>query len=283
MDHAKIPAMKLSTRVRSKVTAVAAGLVSLGLASSVHAADYPVEVAKRPQVLNPGMIQIKAEVVVNLSRDNAGKPINISPSVAYSPFQHFQVALKHDTIGTLMGSPVGSFGFNAGEGINVYSGPYIEAKYELPLSDKMSLAFYGGPAINYIDPFALQFRAGVGFWGNFIDNFALNANLQFGIALNERDGFARLGGRDILQLNLKPIYNITPEVAVFAETGFASDFIKFGDLWRIPLGVGGSYTLNRVMDFGANFNFPLLIAAGNNGGLDARYTGIFFNYHLDTR
>jgi hypothetical protein len=277
--------MKRSTRTLSKVLGLSAGLFALGLASSAQAADYPVEMVKRPQVLNPGMIQIKGEIVVNLSDGRAGKPINISPSVAYSPFQHFQVALKHDTLGTLMGSPVGSFGFNAGEGVNVYSGPYIEAKYELPLSDKMSVAFFGGPAINYLDPVLLQFRAGVGFWSQFSDNFALQANLQFGVALTKRSELGGgLGfGRDILQLNLKPIFNVTPDVAVFAETGFASDFVAFGDAYRIPLGVGGSYTFNRVMDIGANFNFPLLIAAGNNGGLDARYTGVFFNYHIDTR
>jgi hypothetical protein len=254
------------------------GLLVLGLASDASAQRYPGDAASRPQVVPDGMIQLKAEFGFNLSNGQAGKPINITPSVEYGVIKNLQVAVRHDTVVTGMGPQLGSLAFNV-KGGDIYAGPSFEGKYEIQLGENMSIAPYAALAFNSFDPVFFQTRIGAGFWGKFHSMFALNANLQFGFALTNRSLVPV--SKDVMQLNLRPTISITPEVAVIPITGFAADFAGFSKSARVPLGVAGMYTIAKQFDVGAEWIFPQLIA--DNGGLDARYFGIFGNFRFDTR
>jgi hypothetical protein len=274
-------AMSKNSKIRL-IAASCTGLFVIGIASDASAQRYPGDAVSRPQVVPDGMIQVKAELGFNLSDGDAGKPINITPSVEYGVIKNLQIALRHDTVVTQMGPQLGSLAFNGPRGADIYAGPSFEGKYEIKVQENMSIAPYLALGFNSFDPVLFQTRLGVGFWGKFHSMFALNANLQFGFAMTNRSLLR--GARDIVQLNLRPTISITPEVAVIPITGFASDFSAFGDAARVPLGVAGMYTIAKQFDVGAEWIFPKLIAGnGKGGGLEARYFGIFGNFRFDTR
>lgn len=65
--------------------------------SAAHAADYPEEYVKRPQVVTQGMVQVRGNLDINLSRRSAFEPVVLAPSVEYGMTDDLQLALRHDS------------------------------------------------------------------------------------------------------------------------------------------------------------------------------------------
>jgi hypothetical protein len=218
-------------------------------AQSASALDYPEEYVKRPQVLRERMLQVRGDVLFGLTNGFVAKPIIIAPSVEYGVSDEFQVALRHEN----------SFCFNK---CDFYNGFGLEAKYLFFHKDTASVSAFGGPYVNAFDPFLLQTRVGIGFWTIAGEQFALNGNVYFGLGITNREvsvgPISITTNPDVLVLNLQPAFNVSPQLALFADTGLYSSLQRFGDAWAIPFGVGALYTLDKKLDLGGDFKFPRL-------------------------
>lgn len=250
--------MKISRLTAFTTTALALSTVAF----SASAEDLPEEYVKRPQVVHEKMLQLRGDIGLPLNNGAVGYGTTIAPSAEYGVTNEFQLALRHER----------SFCFSH---CDAYNGFGVEGKYLFFHPENFSLSAFAAPYINGFDPFLLQARVGVGFWIG-MDKFAINGNLQTGIGLTNRTG-----NPDLIALNVQPAYNFTPQFAAFVNTGFNSQFDKFGDAWAIPVGVGALYTLDKKLDLGGDFMFPRLIAASKTGGADFRQLDLFVRYRFD--
>ncbi len=259
---------------------------AMGAASTASAADdatiesYPLEMTKRPIQLPEGMLEVRGDLGVNLSDGIAGKQIIVAPSVTYGMTKDIELNLSH---GNSMGGKSLCLGSACGK---VYNGLDLNGKYWLVRNEGFSLSAHLGVPIGPIDPFTLSARAGVYIWWYATQNLAIWADpaLQFGIT--ERSAF----NKDFIDIPIRVAYNVTPELAVFGDTGFNVMIdppapIGLGDTFRVPLGVGALYAINHKLDVGGEFSLPNLIAGDlykltKTDGFNSRYLGAFVNFRL---
>jgi hypothetical protein len=249
-----------------RVFSLLAGVFVLFSATAAAASDYPEEYVKRPQVVTQGMVQLRGDLGVNLSYGSEFKPLVLAPSIDYGATDDLQLSLYHE----------GSICLND---CKFYNDVGVQAKYLFLRQDSFSLSVFGGTKINNFDPFVLQGRAGLGFWTIAGEQFALNGSLGVGVGITNRD----LIKQDTLELALQPSFNFTPQVAGFLNTGFATNFTSFGDFWRIPLGFGALYTMDKALDLGGDLTFPIVLGGNSSGTLTARQLDLFVRYRFESQ
>lgn len=251
---------------------------------------WPEDFNARPLTLAKGMIEIRGDVFINLSKDAAGEPISIAPDVYYGVSDQLSVGLTHNLGICVTGEEGGC--------AKVYNDFGLDALYSFKRDAAMELAAHVGLRANTIDPFALALRAGVsvkyvtGKIGIYADPF-----LQFGITEREPEaadpGTIVFANKEAIAIPVTVSYQATPKLNAFLRTGLSgfnvgtgfgvAPFEDLGDLYAIPLGVGALFAVSNKLDVGAMFNLPLL--AGGTAweditGADARTLDILVNYRL---
>jgi hypothetical protein len=249
-----------------RAIALLVGIFGLFSSRSASASDYPEEYVKRPQVVTQGMVQLRGDLGINFSYGSEFKPFILAPSVDYGATDDLQLSLYHES----------SFCLND---CKFYNDVGVRAKYLFLRQESFSLSVFGGTKINNFDPFILQGRAGLGFWTIAGEQFALNGSLGVGVGITNRD----LVKQDTLELALQPSFNFTPQVAGFLNTGFATSFASFGDFWRIPIGFGALYTLDKSLDLGGDLTFPIVFGGNSTGTLAARQLDLFVRYRFESQ
>ena len=251
--------------------------VAIGIASQAHAADdatheaYPLEMTKRPIQLPEGMLQVRGDVGIDLSTGIAGKRIIVAPSAHYGVTKDLQLGLEH-------GNASGGQSLCFGSFCDVYNGFSVDGKYWLVRNEGFSLSAHLALPVSQLSPnFFLSARAGVYIWWYATENFALWADPALVIGIIGRDK----GNKEVLDIPIRAAYNVTPELALYAETGFTTPLEFFGDLFRIPLGVGALYAINHKIDVGGQFTFTQLLGGSLVAtGVDGRYLGAFANFRF---
>lgn len=266
---------------------------AMGAASSAMAADdatieaYPTEMTKRPIQLPEGMLEVRGDLGLNLSEGVAAKQIFVAPSANYGVTKDIQLGLQH---GTSLGARSLCFGSACGK---VYNGLDLDAKYWILRNEGFSLSAHLQVPVANLDPFVMGVRAGVYIWWYATQNLAIWADPALQIGIIGRD--KAIYGKEILDIPIRVAYNVTPELAVFGDTGFNAVIdppapIGLGDTFRIPLGVGALYAINHKIDVGGEFSLPNMIAGtlyqgvtvagttvGAQDGFNSRYLGAFAN------
>ena len=142
----------------------------------------------------------------------------------------------------------------------------------------MDIAFHGGlDFISLSDPTALSLRLGVKgktMAGPLIVVFDPSIN----IGLTEREI-----NKESISLPVRLGFMVTPELNLGLSLALLGPLNPpiggFGDFYRVPLGVGGIYSINSQFDLRAQFTLDQLIA-GSNGGADARTLSLGAVYRL---
>jgi hypothetical protein len=248
-------------RVHARAT-LASVLIALGAPTLSYASDYPLEYVKRPQVVLGGMVQLQGNALINLSNGEEFRPVILAPRLDIGLTDDLQLSYFQER------------GFCVND-CTFFRDLGLEAKYLFVRQESFSFSVFGGSKIDAFDPFVLQARAGLGFWVAANDQFAINGSLATFVGITNRQG-----NPDMLVFKLQPAFNITPEFAVFFNTGFTASFQQFGDAWRIPLGLGAVVSTDEHVDVGASFDFPTAIA-GSRCGLAARTFELFGRYRFE--
>jgi len=250
---------------------------------------WPQSFNERPLTLAKGMIEIRGDVFVNLSKDAAGEPISIAPDVYYGVSDKLSVGLTHNLGICITGEDGGC--------AKVYNDVGLDALFSLKRDMAMELAAHVGLQANTLDPFALALRAGVsvkyitGKIGIYADPF-----LQIGLTEREPEAAPMtiaLPNKEAIGIPVTIAYQANMKLNAFLRTGLsgfsvgsnvgAAPFDSFGDLYTIPVGIGALYAVSNKLDVGAVFNLPILVGGSaweDVSGVDARTLELLVNYRL---
>jgi len=226
--------------------------VLLALPASVRAAGYPDEYALRPLQLPTRMVQIKAPVIVNLSRGSAGRPVWIPFDIRLGVSDDLELRLFHPVHGVCV------------RGCDhVYNDLGLGMLYSVMREPGMDLALLGALEVtSFADPALLRLDLGLG-WKLVHAPFSIAAWPYLSLGLNRRD----ING-DSINVPIELAFQISYPTALFIETGFYGDARHFADTWSSPLGLGINYLVEYGMDLGAELKLTNPI--GNGGSSDGR-------------
>lgn len=248
--------------------------------------NWPKAQGDRPLTLAKGMIEVHADVFVNLSADAVAKPISISPDIYYGVSEKLSVGLTHNLGLCLTGTDNGC--------AKVYNDVGLQAKFSVKRDAKMELAAAGGLILPSLDPMTARLELGVDFKYQ-AGKITIWALPRIGIGLNKRDGatdpitMTTIGGnKESLGLPVIVGFQATPELNVHVRTGIGglgtgieagAPLDGFGDAFVIPLGIGALYAVSNKLDVGAEFFFPA-VAGSDLASTDARGLLITGNIRL---
>lgn len=231
--------------------------------------------------LPKGRVVLDAFLEIGLSSGNAFKPISISPDVWYGATDDITVGLVHSAVGTsgFIGGTGTSLCLSGTDGgcSDLYRNVGFDARYKLK-TGMFAWAAEGGLFFGQLsDPFLFSLKLGaVGRWHSGQLAIELEPNLAIGIT--NRSTSTTVGGvtvdattnPDVLSLPVTALYAVTPVIAVSGQIGVVLPLENTGDMYAIPLSIGGHYHVNESLDVALAFSLPGLIAGADPKGFDAR-------------
>ncbi len=246
-------------------TATADVDVNAGASMGMYTKEtWPKDFNARPLTLAKGMIEIRADVFINMSTDLVGKPIAIAPDIYYGVSDKLSLGLTHGIGLCLTGTDSGC--------AKVYNDIGFAGIFSLKRDAKMELAAAGGLELNSLDPMQARLNVGVNF-KYVAGKIGIYVNPSLGLGLNKRDA----GNKETLTLPVTLAFQATPELNVHVRTGIGglnglqggAPLDGFGDGFVIPLGVGALFAVSNKLDVGGEFFFPG-IAGSDLASTDAR-------------
>ncbi len=220
---------------------------------------WPLAVVERPINVAKGMIEIRADVFVNLSKDAVAKPLAIAPDIYYGVSDKLMVGLTHNLGLCLTGTDSGC--------AKVYNDVGFEGVFSVKRDAKMDLAVAGGLELASLDPMLARLNVGARFKYR-AGKIGIYVDPNLGLGLNKRtsDPVTGLGGnKEALSLPVKIGFQATPKLFAYVRTGIGglgigpnagAPLSHFGDLFVIPVGVGALFAVSNKIDVGGEFFLP---------------------------
>jgi hypothetical protein len=238
-------------------------LTLLAFSSVAHAqGGYPDAYALRPLQVPTGMAQLKAPVIINLSKNSVASPVFIPLELRLGLTQDLELRLFHPVHGLCVSGHAKGCGRVYNDlALGMLYSVMRERGIELSLLGSLEVASFSSPALVRLD-------AGMAF--KFVHApFSIAAWPYVGIGMNHRDQ-----NGDSINLPVEFAFQLSWPTALFVESGFFGDAHDFGNTWSSPLGVGINYLLEHGVDMGAEFKFTNLV--GNGSGADGREFIFYF-------
>jgi hypothetical protein len=240
------------------------------------AGSVPAALVDRPVVLPNGMLEIRqVGLDINLSKDNAGKPIRLTiPNVSFGIADNLEVGIFSGDLSPAF-APFGAlsgFCLSSSEncGDHRFDSIAVEAIYRF-MAGPTQLAAHGVLNFTQIsDPMFSHLAAGV--LGKYTSGkfaVAFDPSIHFG--LSHRD----MGNKEFLSIPVSLQFQFAPNLAGFVNTGLFGPFDGFGDSYSIPVGLGALFNVNPMVDLGGAFTFENLL--GKNNSADYRALFLFAN------
>jgi hypothetical protein len=237
-----------------------------------------------PLILPKGKLGIFAAIGVGLSKDLAGKPIDIAPDIWYGVMPKLEAGIVHSGYG-LTGFwgdnvPLGIVGLGIcvtgtdGGCAKVYDGPIgVLAHYQL-LEGGIDLAADAGVVLGSFDPFQIGVKVGVRgrkMMGKLAIHFAPNVGIQVTERADE--------GNETLSVPVDVHFMVSPKLGVGVQTGIQGEFSSFGDNFRIPVSLGAMFQVTPAIMAGASFNLHRVAGFDGPGAADLRSLTVFLGWH----
>ena len=234
--------------------------------------------------LRQGAISIDGDVVVNLSSDAVGEPVQIVPNLYYGVNDALTVGFAQNPgaeIFQTTGSGLCITGSSKGCE-HFYNNFSLDGLYSFLRSSTMDLAGHGGLDFVSLDPFQLSLRLGVK--GKMMAGpvvIVLDPSLNIG--LNDRSF-----NKEVLQLPARVGFMATPQLNIGASIGLIGPVDGFGDAYTLPLGLGATFAVSNMIDVRAQFTLTDLTghstgsgATGSTGGAaDGRALSVGAAYRM---
>lgn len=256
---------------------------------TVEGSDAAAMEGGAPPLITPkGKISVHVGLALGLSKDNAGKPISITPDVFYGVAPKLEVGVAHSGYALdgfwgdsallgIVGTGVCVSGDDMGAGCaKVYNGPVgLLARYSL-MEGSIDLAADGGIVVRSLDPdMLLGVKVGVRGRKMINDKMAIGFAPSVTVGLNSRDG-----NGDFIAIPVDIHYAVSPKLMAGLQTGVEGDLDGFGDNYALPIGVGGVFMLNDKMAVGGAFILHRVVGGLEGpGAADLRSLAVFFGWH----
>jgi hypothetical protein len=247
------------------------------VAAPAAAGDY----VSRGLTLGAGTFQVTLPIVIGLDKGAAAKKIEIPLDLRYGVTNELEVFASHSFMGV---SPVFS-----GGGVcigdkdkycpKVYNNVAIGGQYSLLKQPGLELSgLLAADIIAFSPDLLLNVDVGVGFKYN-ANPIAIKVTPVVSLAATKRSD--RLV-KDLISVPLQVAFQATPELALFLDTGLLSPLKNMGDSYVVPVGVGGSFAVQKGLDVGAEFMFTALVTgAKGDKAMDARSAMVFAAYRTN--
>jgi hypothetical protein len=211
-----------------------------------------------------GTFRFDTTVFVNLSKDEAGEPVQLAPDLWYGVTDRFALGVVHSSYNT-----VGFYGYGGGICVggedqgcsDVYENVGARGLYQFKGEDQgLLLAADAGLMASEFDPTVMSVRLGV-LGAIRWPKASLEFNPAVDINVTEREG----GLNEMLYVPVEMSFLAAPRLSLSFHSGVWTflDSDEFGNSWALPLGFGGMYQVSDLFGLGARFTWPLL--AGGEG------------------
>jgi len=230
-------------------------------------ATWPLELTLRPVVLGTGMIEIRGDLFIGLSKGSAGKPFLLTPAAYYGLNEQLTLGIFQDSL-CFSGSSTCKFFDSIG----------VDAIFALLQQANIQLAVRA--ALEAVSFDAGFWRMRIGALGKYYaGRLAIQFDPKLMIALNKRSGM--ISQPDFLAIPLDIQYQIDQMLAAVLTIGVVGTLDNFSDYFQIPVGFGAHYTINRQLDVAGQLLFLNLLGKTPFGGqLDGRALQFFLNYRI---
>jgi hypothetical protein len=254
-----IRAIRIGSGRARALGAAATLLLGLLLAGPARAdedydkATWPLRLTQRPLVLAPGMLEVSADLHINVSEggDDFDR-VYLPLGVFYGVNRQLTVGIDHEIGICFSGCD------------KTYNDIGVTGLYSLMGKGSFQAALQAGLRFPELDP---DVGAGIeaGMDVKLIaGSLALVAEPLFYFGLASRDEVRK----DTLAIPLRLEIQVNEQTALYVFSGFFGPLDGFGDNLAIPVGLGALFAVSNRIDVGAEFRFTNLI--GNNGGAEGR-------------
>lgn len=258
-------------------------------AAPTDAAPTPPPAASPASMtLKQGGLVVAVNLEVNMSAERVAKPLSIAPDISYGVSDDLTVALVHSTYAAT--------GFRAKAGgalcltgkdngcAGVYDNVGAEGWYALGRGQLAIAAGGGFHALSLDAGFydvklgaKLKYTAG---------KLAVVSMPSVFVGLTKRKVNDVALNKDSLWIPIQVTYKVTAPITVGVGSGIKGTLQGFGDAWQVPLGVSGTYTVNKQLTVGASWTFGALVGGATNPpdpapgvkGLDPRGLQVWASY-----
>jgi hypothetical protein len=224
--------------------------------------------------LRQGGISIDGDVAVGMSSGAAGKPISIVPNVYYGVNDQLTVGLASNPISEIFQNVAGQGLCLSGEADGcgkLYNNVSLDGLYSFSRSGTMDVAAHAGLDTAFGENTLLGLRAGVK--GKMLAGplvLVFDPSLTFG--LNHRDDSLN---KEVLSLPVRVGFMATPQLNVGLSVAFLTLInppspVGVGDIYQVPVGLGGTFALNDMLHLRAQFTLDTLGSASNSLGMAGR-------------
>jgi hypothetical protein len=223
--------------------------------------------------LPKGKLLLDAFVEMNLSKDQAFKPVSISPDLWYGVNDDVTIGLVHSGIGATgfleaNGNSLCITGSSNGCG-HVYNNVGLDGRIRIAKPWAVDVGLY---ITSISDPFQLAAKLGIdGRWT--WNKLALELQPSFFLGLTNREPMST--GMVVIATNTETLYVpatlsylVAPKLDLALQAGLVLPFTKTSDTWAIPLAIAARYAVSPKFGLGLAFTFPDLI--GGTSSADAR-------------
>jgi hypothetical protein len=229
---------------------------------------YPIELARRPFILQRGRLEIRSSVSVDLSQNLLGEPVRLAPALAYGVTNSLTVGVETGGL-CVTGSNHGC--------ANVFNDVAVNAILAVLAASAGNLlvGLRADLALTTFDP-AVAAGARIAAIAKVTNGtlaVQIEPSLQLGIG--QRDAY----NWDSLALSVELQWQIVRRLAAFFRTGIGT-FLNGplrGDA-AVPVGIGVLGSVSRAVDAGLRFTFPHLLGTGATA--DLRSVEVLVNIRL---
>jgi hypothetical protein len=221
--------------------------------------------------LRQGGIGIDGDVAVGLAKGAAGKPISIVPNVYYGVSDALSVGLASNhgsevfqTAGVGQGLCLSGQSNGCGK---VYNNVSLDGLFSFSRSAMMDVAAHGGLDTQFGDSTLLSVRVGVK--GRLLSGpLVLTFDPSLNIGANKREEALN---KEVLAIPLRVGFLATPQLNVGLSVAFVTlidppSGIGIGDIYQVPVGIGGAFAINNMLSVRAQFTLNQLLSASNSLG-----------------
>jgi len=228
--------------------------------------------------LHAGGVGVEADVVSNMSKSAVGKPFSIVPNIYYGINDQLSVGIANNFGSEVFQTTPGAGLCLAGQSngcAKVYNAVSLDALFSFMRQATMDIGAHGGLDVWEFSPDLLM-KLRVGVKGRVMAGpllITFDPAVRFGLTKRDADGNKEDVGIPV-RLGFLPM----PALNVGASVGIFGPLSHFGDLYTIPVGVGGTYSINQTLDARAQFAF--LNLAGKGSSADVRALSVGVAYHM---
>jgi len=221
-------------------------------------------VAVRRGVQGPGgLFTARLLLLINVSKDNFGKPTSLAPDLFYSVTDTVQIGLLHTgpmgwqsrpgsglcLTGTSDGCPkvYNNIGFDFMYGL-------LFGDFHLSLHSSLFLLFVPEPTGVMPEPTGVMWTIGLTGKFHFTNAVALFFDPQVGVMLSHRDRY-----KEQLFIPVELQFQTTAAVSLKVLSGVSGQLSELGDTYQVPLGLGLVGNVSNHVDLGLRFSFDNLL------------------------